>query len=239
LGSFAFAQNTEYPPPRTPVLQKAPVRAEWTVEISYEPEKAVEKFTSDKADAEGLEEEPEVKIFRPTQIRVSKDGNTYREVTTWSNGKKSEKWIVDGLQIRELPRSGRLSRIDLTSYSEHFSDYRRSDFEPVEWVGLDNYVGAKKLKGRQVYEFRSTANKKRLTAREQFFAEDGVPNSGDTVAYLDAKTQLPIFVINGHTARIYKDFSPGAPLTLPKRFADEFNKWKQFLLKKSRPPTPS
>jgi len=233
----------EASPPREPILSRAPQQSEWTVEIRYDPAVATGQFLSkeEKKAGEANPEPTPPTVFRPVQIRVSKDNKVYREVTTWSDGAKTEKWIVDGLQIRELPRSGRLSRVDMNSYSENFSDYRRSDFEVAEWVDKESYRGVRTVKGQLVYEFQPEAGKKRITPRERSLGEDGggaQSPAGDTVAYLDAKTQLPLFVRDNGAVWIYKDFSSGSSLAVPERFSAEFQKWKELIAKRTRVPTP-
>lgn len=240
---LSLAQEEKIPPPKEPVLARAPSRAEWTIRFSFDLGKA-------KAAALGgtspQKKEPDSSKFTgfPVEIQISKDGTTYREIAYWPDGSKIEKWIVDGFQLQESRDGKNLIRLPAMSFSPDVSDYSRSDFENVEWVGLDNYTGPEVAKSPIAYEFSVTAAKKRLTSREEALIEARGGGSEASrnpdqryTAYLDIKTQLPLYADNGTTACIYKFApAPSTPLTVPSKFAQEFAAWKNLIRKRTLPP---
>lgn len=247
-----FAQpSLEVPPPKEPILPRAANLAEWTILIRPDRTRAREETLEPEKIKEGEKAPPKrAAVLQPVEITVTKDGQTYREVITWSNGKKSEKWILDGMQLREIPQTGDIMRVDSTSYSTDVSDYSSSDFEPLQWLDRANYKGVKLVAGRPAYEFVTENANRRLTKREIALSEkvdtgDAQVNRGTKeqkksllVAYLDAKSQMPIYVDDGYVVRIYKFGTPSASLVVPERFAEKFKEWKEVIARKTKPALP-
>lgn len=249
--SFCQGQ-VEVPPPKEPILPRAPELSSWTISFRPDREKVWEE-TFEPKKQQGEKVAPKwARVLQPIEVTVTKDGTTYREVITWSNGTKSEKWIVDGLQLREIPQTGAIMRVDTASYGPEVSDYSTSDFEPVQWIGKDNYKGVKFAGGRPTYEFVVEDASRRLTRRE--VVHRGYTDTGDPVepgksvkatgfqsdknvqvAYLDARTQLPIYVDDGAMARTYRFEVPAGPLVVPERFAIKFEEWKDLIRRKTAP----
>ncbi len=221
----------EIPPPKEPILPRAPQRAEWTVEFRLDRELAKKEVL------EGKEKKEVPKGFTgfPAEIAVSKDGSTYREIARWPDGRTVEKWIVGGLQVSQSPDGRGLMRIPSIDYSPYLSDYSRSDFEEAEWIGKDSYVGPKVTDKLSVYEFSAAPGKRRLTPRE--IADQGTEAASGASAALDIRTQLPVYVDDGTVVRIYR-YAPAPTGTLvpPQNFAQEFEAWKSFVRKKTPPP---
>ena len=262
------ADLSKIPPPKQPILARAPARAEWTISVRYDRTQAQEEFLNPekkKAQPEGSEGKVPP-ILRPKEIKVSKDGTTYREAILWNNGKRTVKWIADGFQVRELSHNGEVARIDLTSYPTDFSDYSRSDFEVAQWVEKDTYIGPRMLKDAAVYQFGVDAAKRRLTPREialhtqrQAAAEAVTEIADDAnietatplgdlggqgdgsrryVALLDVETQLPLLVDDGNVTYLYQYSTPVGRLSVPEKFSREFEAWKNLIKTKGRVPTP-
>lgn len=247
LAASGFSQTN---PPTGPFVLRAPERCEWTITLERNPEAALGRIlTPDKASAtaSSADESSDERLgFVAERIVVSKDGSLYREVTHWANGKKTEKWITDGLQIYQAPTSNRIFRIDLTSYPADFSDYTRSDFELAEWIASANYVASPTVGDQTLLRFSVSPEQKRRTPRDiaeqTTAAEDGLETENDApralIALLDAETRLPIYVGDGKIARTYEyNFNPPA-LTLPPEFRKELTRWSQELAEKNRPPSP-
>lgn len=247
------AQSAEGAKPSEPVLKRAPSHAEWTVYFHQDRQKTLEAVAERGLD---LEDSKSAKgASRSESLTVTKNGKTYREILRTDNGRTSEKWSVDGLQVYELP-SGRIAQAILPSsgYADNYTDYRRSDFEELEWVGLDNFRGTKEVGGRKVFEFRIDASKRRLTPREltelatsderqsvaDLLKERAAQSGGSAyTAYLDVRTQLPLYFDDGEVVRIYK-FSEhsSSDLTVPSRFAEELQSWKKDLARRRPLPPP-
>lgn len=247
-----LAQSNESTRPSEPVLKRAPSNAEWTILIYENREKtqaAVSEHGLEVPQGSDPADGPKEVRTQPKSITVSKSGNTYREITRWEDGRTREKWIEGDRQVYEAPFSGQLTRSG-SVYSDDYSDYRRSDFEPLEWVSMENFQGIKDLKGRKVFEFRVDAGKRRLNARELAILGPDAPlkstpgEGTETVtgggasftAYFDVQTQLPVYLDDGQTVRIYK-FAERAPgnLVMPANFSAEFASWKKSGARPARP----
>lgn len=236
----------EIPPPKEPILPRAPERAEWTITYRLDREKARQELL--KPEAPKVREEAgnanEKQPVMPSQTRISKDGTTYREIITWSDGRQTEKWVVGGLQIQDGP-NGRLQRIMLPTsfYASEYSDYSRSDFEELEWVGKSNFQGPIFSEGVSVYSFEVPGNARRLTPREKS-AQAGrgeleLKSEGDRkfVAYLDVKNQLPVYLDDGQLVRVYSFTKPSpGELEVPPKFAKAFEDWKAKIKQKTAVP---
>ena len=239
------------PPPKFPLELRAPNKYQWKIDFRFDRAKAKKQtLTPEAKPSEDLDEPTEAAPpMLPKSIEVSKDGRVYREVTTWQDGKKSEKWVLDGLQLREQPKTGRVLDVDAASYSTDFSDYRRSDFELAEWMNKEAFKGVKLLGTRPAYEFSIGSDKRRPTPREIALKsiQDDVSESTDSqpvaasaeyVAYLDAKSLLPIYIDDGEVVRIYSYGPLTESLVPPQKFMDRLNARKKMLQAKTRVPTP-
>lgn len=240
--------SADVPPPREPILARAPGRAEWTISYRFDHDKAKEEILNpdfkNKNQSNGSAKASPMRL--PKEIHVSKDGATYREIIVWSDGHKTEKWIVDGLQVRETS-GGNVVRIMSPSsfYAPDYSDYSRSDFEDVEWINQSNYVGAQTLNGASVYAFETPWSKRKLIPREaadRASSEDVQPenDSGRTcTVFLDAATQLPVFFDDGQIIRTYT-YSAGSPEKLipSSKFSRVIERWKKEIKRKTAVPLP-
>ncbi len=246
VGATAFAQTREDLKPGEPILPRAPSRAEWTVKSYFAGGSAT------PGDSAGSDRRKPVE-----SVTVSKDGDTYREVIQRADGRKVEKWIQDGLQVYSLPQSDKIARSVLSarSYSETFSDYRRSDFEELEWIGMDNFTGVTEIGGREVFAFSTDAVTRKLTPRElsSLADPDGTEtmedlerdfrdrsgNESGYTAYLDIATQLPVYFDDGQTKRLYEFAKqPPGQLVAPQRFAAELAEWRSELDRRKPFPRP-
>jgi len=186
--------------PKKPVLHRASAFSSWTVTFQYEDEEVKQVSGT-----------PPIFIDRLKQVTITKTNKTYHEVTLWESGKKEEKWIFDGYQLRTLPGTTTIVPILAPSSDPEvpvdpgYSDYSRCDFEGLGWVSSGNYQGTKIYDGKSAYLF-----------------ETKDPKSGLKLAvYLSVETQLPLSFSDGVTTRIYTYNSPPTdPLIPPKRFLD-------------------
>lgn len=237
---FPVSGWSQVPPPSEPLLKRAPANAEWTIYTYEDRSKILEEIEKQGLKAEPSGEVSEIGKVQPVAVTISKDGKTYREVAQWLDGRVREKWIAGDVQFYETAYGKKIARVSQPA-SDNFSDYRRSDFEELEWVGKDNYKGVKEVRGRKVYEFQVDLNKKRLSPREaallidvdapQTGADDGTPVAAPApriyTAYFDTATQMPLFFDDGMAVRLYK-FSarPPGKLVIPPPFAEEFERAK-------------
>ena len=215
----AAADQAGQPTPRTPVVARAPARAEWTVHMSSE--------TNKPEDGDGRATSAEaVKVLSSARtvesLQVSKDDQmkTYKLRTRWSDGKSEDEWIVMGQHVAERP-GGRGLYI-VAGESSTAQDLRQSDFPELNWVTMTNYRGIKTYKGKKVFMFVVPFDQKRLSGSDaQLFAlakqadKNMTPSkffkakSPDVVVYLDCATQLPLFYNDGSVSRRYAFSTPG------------------------------
>ncbi len=241
-GLTVRAQN-EIPPPKAPLLPRAPERAEWVVTYRFDYDKAKDDGLLPRTGQKPSEAKSSPGVV-PQETDISKDGKTYREVITWSDGHKTEKWIAKGLEVFDTP-DGSVMRIMPPGavYAPSYSDYSRSDFEDVEWISEGNYVGVRTWNGMPVYAFEVAANKHTPTPREKAARATGDPaaqtSSGTYVAYLDVHTQLPLYLDNGQIIRTftYPKDNP-KELAPPPKFAKALESWTKEIQRKTVAPPP-
>nr|HRJ73261.1 hypothetical protein [Terrimicrobiaceae bacterium] len=119
LAASAWAEDPQdVPPPTAPVLRRAPDASEWTIIFHKDRAKAMEdlaksrKEEADHAqDPEAIKESAIPGQLDPLEVTVTKQGGTYREITTWPGGRKTEKWITGKLQVIESEINGSVSRV--------------------------------------------------------------------------------------------------------------------------------
>lgn len=250
LACPAFSQTLP-----VPVLQRAPARSEWTVFLHPDRTKMVEAVSKQGLGAPGAEIPAGSRELK--SVTISKDGSIYREVSAWADGRKREKWISGELQVYDLGSLGKIARCVLPSrfqFSSNYSDFRRSDFEELEWIGKENFRGVKDIEGRKVFEFQMDAGKRRLTPREMAEPVDHDRNAGEAeqvkksaeqatpsriyTAYLDAQTNMPVYFDDGEIVRTYKFSEAPGSLSIPAHFALELDNWKKDLNRRRQLPKP-
>lgn len=232
------------PPPR-PAL-RMPDNAQWTIFFQPNREKAREDLVKkgrkkslepDDHDSEGGASSDE-KLVYPKKITVTKNGKTYRERTQWSNGKVTEKWILDAYQVLELPNVEGLTRVGLAGRSPYLSDYSRSDFEDLEWISNETYKGAKRMGGVDLYEYIYEPPPRPQMA-EAPSGDDhdriAVEQESRKVAYIGVNSQRPYYYDDGEYVRVYSYSSgPVEKLVLPEKFAKEFRAWQEEINSRKR-----
>ena len=109
-------------------------------------------------------------------------------------------------------------------------DFGASDFELLDWIGLDDYVGAFTYAGETCYLYQA-----KDIASGPHGAETGTPNktlrqihapTSPTKAYISVKTKLPVAIINGDgTYSFHFQDPPDSALEMPEPYA---SMWKSF-----------
>jgi hypothetical protein len=198
------------PPPKPPVLSRAPEFAAWTVTYKYRPS---------EVPADTPAPEPE----RLQTLAVQKTRKTYCEKQRLTSGKTSEKWVFDS-NIQLMMPLGDTSIVALNPPSGEdypspdYSDYSACDFPGLEWVSLENYRGVETFQGAQVYKFEA---------------------DGKTVL-LAVATQLPVAASDKLVTRLYAFGPPPTVELVPsKRFQIALATHKKGLqLLRKNPSTP-
>lgn len=245
LAAAGFLQaQEEVPPPKEPLLARTGKQAEWVITFRPDEGKSGDGESKSKEDGAGKEAAPAMTGF-PKEIRVSKDGDTYREIALWPDGKTSEKWVVDGLQVRDTSH-GDVVRIMSPAgfYAPEYSDYTRSDFEDVEWIAKSNYQGVQAIKDAKFYKFMTAWNKRKQTPREVAERKmiEGYRSELDAgrvcTVLLDVATQLPMMLADGYSIRTFSYSTRTEKLVPPAKFAQAIDDWKKEIKRKTSVPLP-
>lgn len=244
--ALALAQQKPPLVPREPILSPAPERSEWSVRI-------VQDYPDGWASDDSWEAQGETGAPPPANsirsISFDKDAafQTYRVTTRWTDGKSEDEWIVMGQHVAERPGGGLyvVGAERLTA-----QELKASDFPELAWIERKHFTGVKTHKGKQVFVFEESFDRKRMTpteARQFFFAQQADPKATPrkvfqprfpkVVAYLDVATQLPVLFNDGSKLRYYTFRAPDAGrLRPPKAILDFLRQRKAALEARIAPP---
>jgi hypothetical protein len=231
---------------RTPLVARAPSRAEWTVRLTRSFDGGWESDASWEQQTDTAMSDRQVR-----SVNYSKDSelSSYRLKTSWSDGTSEEEWIIMGNHVAE--RAGGRGLYIVGAEQTLSKELGKStDFPELNWVEPAQLKGVKAYKGRQVYVFQVEFDQKKLSsdeARMVAFARQAKPNAKPSevlqpkvtqvMLYLDVETQLPVLYNDGSVIRRY-DFSaaPSTRLQPPKRTMDFLKARADFLKKRLTPP---
>jgi hypothetical protein len=244
LGAITALADDRPPLPAKKMPAELPASAAWEITFKYndEPAKAAgatETGASPAADGAAAETEP-----RPVKMVVTRTGDTIREETSWSVGKKTEKWILrKNLQVIEDLTTGRLFRLPATTLIDDFSDYSKGSFSELAWISPEHYQGVRKVNERPCFIFTAACGQ----AVGQLAAElnPEIPaelrgTATDDVKLdvaIDTATLLPVFFNNGRVMKSYRILPPPtSQLVMPPKFAEAFDEWIKRIEEANRRP---
>jgi hypothetical protein len=145
------------------------------------------------------------------------------------NGKSYSNWIYKGTALS--PRGD-----NKNYYVSGVGVAPAVNFPELSWVNHKNFKGAGKFGERMVFVFRdaakaNTENKSSTKAEGFSEVEEAVEEEPVTsyrvdtkVAYLDAKTQMPVLSNDGNVIRIYSFSQPSGTLVPPKEMVEMLEK---------------
>lgn len=218
----ASAQSSlgqDIPPPKFPVLARLPESAAWTMSYRYPTD-----AKSDASPTPTPKPNPYVFSDRKRTVTVSKAGQVWNEQIEWTSGNHTELWIYNNMRAGIIPGTKKLALIPFSAESAESFDYRRMDFEGLDWIKPENYKGLAKWQGKPVY-----------------FFEEGSPSLADKPvdipagkwgatrwAVISPETRLPLVSYDGRAEREYRyKAAPTTPLTPPENFLSLFQKMSQ------------
>ncbi len=242
LPQFVRAQSSELPPLG---LLRGPKDAAWTIEFQYP--------------APNEEAAPRTGPARMKSLTVQKQQDTYHEVATFEDGKKRERWVLNGIQFETTNAGQMVTR--LLSSDSSASDYSTTDFPELNWVvGLKPRVVEKDR--RQLLLVEIGASERALTKKETDMisqleqqakiyskltgkGEEATPApdlasvlrsqaNGSWLLYLDPTTKLPVRFESPAGVRTYSYSSTTTPLQPPPHFKGAYQVWKDELTAASR-----
>jgi len=204
----AWAQSANPPRPKEPIVSHAPNFASWTITYTY-------REVTPKSPAK-----PVAPSDRIQSVTLTKTDKTYWMQTTWTSGKKEEKWIFNGIQFETLANGKVVTIIAAPTPEEASPEYLNfsgGDFPELEWVSAKNYKTVEDYEGKKAFRFEE----------------------GDKKALLSIETQLPINSDDGDLSLVYTFNSPPiAPLVPPKRFLDVLATYRRGLEAQKYHPSP-
>ncbi len=214
IANFALAQPA---PPKSPLLQRAPHLASWTIATSFA------ETTKKPGQNEDQPFKPDPGF--PKNVVVTKSNKTYHEQTTFFSGLAEDKWIFDGAQLRSVPPTNVVVYVpepDPDHPRPDYSDYTKSDFPELSWISIENYKGIQNYQGKPCYAFEST------------------DSAGYKLTALLSDAQLPVYTTHGIIGRIYIfNAPPTSPLSPPQNFQaalDLHRRGMQALQRRSNTP---
>ena len=243
------AADPGVPPPKEPILRRLSSPAAWTVTFHYADDTRKSKKSSSNATA-SLQADAHLHLDRLEAVTVTKAGKVWRERSLWSSGNTTETWIYNDMRAGTPPGSHAIAAIAFSSDEPEALDYRKSDFESLEWVSMDHYKGVKDFDGKPAYVFQLDS----VTApASPESTPAGSPDPDPTVkkanartgklginkiAILSTETQLPLYSYDGVVERIYSyEKSPDAPLSPPEEYMKVFRQLETELKVLHRGPS--
>lgn len=191
------------PPPKEPMVAPMGGRCEYVVQLFYNFDQSWERNPKWQASAASG------RSILIEAISLSMDSSTFTTIerTKWTDGKEYVQWFWRGNVI--APRS------DDKGYYLVGNGAPPSTFPELGWVRIANYKGVMRFGERVIHVFRepiaasSAAPKSKPDAPEEEDEESAdaavapLMRTSERVAYLDAKTQLPVLSNDGQVIRVY------------------------------------
>lgn len=210
-----WGQNQPLPdPPKFPVVERLPSSAQWMV-----------KYPASKSEIEEAAAQVPIPTRRVSTIAITKADGVRRELVSWANGAKSERWFTAGYLIETEPNQDDIyvifnhSNADI-AVQQKFGDFSSSDFPELAWVSPDTYSGTSTFDGSVCYLFqREVKFQPTPKSPVRIFAQQ---------AWIDGPTRRPIAFNDGSALRTYH-FEDGKPpaLILPQGFAAALEKYQK------------
>jgi len=213
---FSPAQDV-LPPPKSPVLARLPEFSSWTVTYRYR-----EEAKSNASPTPTPKPNPYLFFERKQSVSVIRTGKVWSESTDWDSGTQTQLWIWNNLRAGIIPGTKKLAMIPFSNDSESF-DYRRMDFEGLDWIKPENYRGPAKWKGQPVYFFEESSPAPSPAGKP---LEIPTGKWGSVRwAVVSPETRLPLLSYDGEAEREYR-YKP-APVGMqvpPDNFQKLFDK---------------
>jgi hypothetical protein len=188
-------------PPPGPLIQKhAPSFSEWVVTTSFGvPEKSASPAVESKDDKKN----PDAKVV------IIKTGNVIRTIVCDPDGKIWNVWNQNALRVVVAPNGkdiGHIKAPEVWESNRFYLDYSNSDFSGFDWISPQNFEGLIDYQGKKCLFFR-------------------VKNSsGDSLAYTDLETRLPMAHFDGTSLTTYQyEAPPSAMQQLPENVQQFLN----------------
>ena len=150
--------------------------------------------------------------------QVAQKGPIRQEINLWSDGSKTETWIIDKIRLIGLPSNRGIHVLDPMRDPVGAADAARDEFLSIQWLGLNAYVGPESYQGHLCYHFRlhpTPANATGTTGKE----------AGET--WIDTVTKLMVAYNDGTNLYTFVFGPPPASLVPPTPFTLLLKKYEQ------------
>lgn len=188
-GESPDSQLPGVPPPQAPLVARTAAKSAWSIEI-----KPVDKGPISQGSNASL---PPKYLKKQTW---TKSGQLMRCINEWADGSKTEDWSMGKVKVYLDPQLLRYQILNAQS-DPIYHDFTLSDFEMLDWLGLDDYKGAFIYAGQPCFLFEA-----KDVATGLHGGQSGLPNktlrqihapTSPTKAYISVETKLPVAIING------------------------------------------
>jgi len=211
LFGISSAQDTnsapeKVPPPKPPLIARAPQRSSWIIQVTPKGNGPVAPSLN-----------PSLPLKYLKQQTWTKSGTLMRCENEWTDGSKTEDWIIGGAKLYQNPQVGGIQMFSPLS-NAGYHDFSSGDFEKLDWLTLGDYVGVVQHSGETCYFFRART----LLSTDGPFdtvAEVNAPKTPTSV-FVSVRTHLPVSIDNGDGEYQFQFLqAPAGELKMPASYA--------------------
>jgi hypothetical protein len=191
------------PAPNPPFIAKAPEQSSWLIVIT-----PAGNGTGTAANG------------KPKSIRAqlwTKSGTAMQCSNEWTDGTRTEDTVIGATKIAQSPDGKGVHKYD-PKLDPRYHDFSTGDFEMLDWITPQNYVGAVRHAGERCYLFQTKGAGAAIREVEtgphnQTLEEINTP-AQPTSVYVSMNTGLPVEIDNPKDKYVFKFGAPGE-LTTP------------------------
>jgi hypothetical protein len=218
FGQEADSALKDAPPPKPPFVRRAPAKSAWLIQIKPIGRGPVAPSSDPRLPQKYLKQQYWVK-----------SGSMMQCWNFWTDGSKTQDWIAGTAKFYQSPQGNGIRVFDSQSIP-FFHDFTAGDFEMLDWIEQESYVGAVKHLGEPCYLFEA----KKLAAsvgdnnprRDLKTVADFHAPASPTRAWISIKTGLPVEIMNGEGQYLFQFQTPPAgELRMPEPYA---SLWKAY-----------
>jgi hypothetical protein len=186
--------------PDGPLLRPAPGFSQWVITYSYAEDRAPKPTV---APGQAPLPTPAFVLARPRTIVTTKTGSIVHELVTDLQQHERENWYVGARQYRKDQDSPVWLEYEPDPHPDiHYSPLPANGFRDLDWISSRTYSGRASQAGQSCLVFKTTEKVKSLDSALPLGKEYAL------VAYIDAKTRLPVEVDIDKETRTYQFDSP-------------------------------
>jgi len=206
LGDVSDSPLSNLPAPKPPFVARAPEQSAWLIVITPNEESSTASSSNPSHPPKTLK----------AQL-WTKSGSAMQCANEWSDGTRTEDTVVGQTKIAQSP-DGNGVHLYNPRLDPRYHDFSTGDFEMLDWITPENYVGAFSHAGERSYLFRtkgiaSNAQDAASASHNLSMAEINAPTSPTSV-YISIRTGLPVEIDNAKGKYLFQFGSPGE-LRLP------------------------